>query len=167
MIQIDIIPNIGFKLNSLAFNWGESRQESRKKLKNQHKESDTLVEMAQFFDGDKSHDIHQKRDIFQNINNSKNYFFFGYNNQNELDEIEIHWGVQVETNHTKLEFKQNIDTIISQLKTKGFVPHKLEEGSFLIKELKISIANSEHSGGEGNGLAYIYSSQNIDHLLVE
>ena len=44
---------------------------------------------------------------------------------------------------------------------------ELEEGNYLFKNLKISISNSESSGGEGNALSYFYASHNIDHLLED
>ena len=71
-MKIEAIPNIGIIINGKEFNWGNDRNFLRESLNNLHKEDDNIFEMSDFFDGDTSYDIIQKRDIYENINSTEN-----------------------------------------------------------------------------------------------
>jgi len=161
---LEIFPDKGFKLNSESFNWNDERKSVREKLKNQHKEDDNVMEMSDFFGGDTSHDIIQKRDIYEDINEMKNYFFLMYDKENRLNELEIHWGIDTKIDNIQMEFDKDINLYLNELKSKGYEFNEIEEGNYLFKKLKITIANSESIGGEGNGLSYLYAGKDIEHL---
>jgi hypothetical protein len=164
-MRLEILPNKGFKLNSFIFNWSEERKSVRQKLKNRHKEDDRVIEMSQFFNGDTSHDIDQKRDIYQNLNGMKNYFFLSYDKDNLLSELEVHWGIKIWIDNIEMEFEKDINTYLNQLNSKGFDFKEIQQGNYLFEKLKITIADSESIGGDGNGLSYLYSGQSIEHLI--
>ena len=65
-MKIEAIPNIGIIINGKEFNWGNDRNFLRESLNNLHKEDDNIFEMSDFFVGDTSYDIIQKRDIYEN-----------------------------------------------------------------------------------------------------
>ncbi|WP_298427807.1 hypothetical protein [uncultured Kordia sp.] len=164
-MTLEILPNKGFKLNSDIFNWSEEREFVRQKLKNRHKDDDELIEMSQFLNGDTSRYIDQKRDIYQDINGMKNYFFLSYNKDNLLRELEVHWGIKIWIEVIEMEFEKDINTYLNLLNSNGFDFKEIEQGNYLFEKLKITIADSESIGGEGNGLSYLYSGQSIGHLI--
>ena len=158
-------PNKGFSINSIPFEWGEPRNSVRTKLQNQHREDDRVIELAQYFDGDESRNIHQRRDIFENINQLKNFFSFEYNSNHELKELEVHEGLKIIVDSVELEFNKDIHPFVQALKNMDANHFEIEEGTHLFKNLKLTISNAESNGGEGNGLAYFYVSNDISHLL--
>jgi len=146
------------------FHWNDERKSVRQKLRNQHEADDRIIEMAEFFGGDTSHDIEQRRDVYQNINNEKNYFFLSFDKGDKLIELEIHGGLKISINNLKLEFQKDINQYLKEFEKIGEVYSEIEEGSFLFENLKMNIANSESMGGDGNGLGYFYASKSIIHL---
>ena len=164
---LKIIPNKGFSLGPNKFHWNENRDTVRKKLNFSFTKDDRIIDLAYLFDGNESSNIDQKRDIYQNVNNSKNYFFLNYNEHNCLEELEVHSGLKIMINDLLLEFNKDIQTQLQELQNKGHNYIKLEEGNYLFKGLKITIASSESCGGEGNGLSYLYASNSINHLTEE
>ena len=163
-MTLTILPNQGFKLNAHIFNWNDERESVRQKLKHQHKEDDKVIAMSQFFDGDTSHDIDQKRDIYQDIDGMKNYFFLNYNKDNLLTALEVHWGVKIWIDNIAMEFEKDINIYLNQLQLKGYDFYEIDQGNYLFEKLKITIADAESIGGDGNGLSYLYSGQHIEHL---
>ena len=164
-MKIEYIPNNGFQINTEKLNWEENRISVRSKFQNQHKDDDKIIEMSEFFGGDKSHDIEQRRDIYQDINNDKNYFFLSYDKDDNLIELEIHRGVEILVKGIQLEFGKNINDFLQQFEEIGEKYTKTEEGNYLFNNLKMTIANSDTMGGEGNGLSYFYGAKNIEHLI--
>ncbi|WP_420551970.1 hypothetical protein [Tenacibaculum aiptasiae] len=164
---LEILPNKGFKINTDIFNWNEDRKLVRQKLKDKHKEEDETIEVSQFFDGDTSHNIEQRRDVYQNIKEEENYFFLNYNKNNQLQELEIHWGVKVKINKIEMEFGKDITSYLNQLSSQGYEFKEIEHGNYLFKELKIVIANAEAMGADGNGFSYIFTTQDIEHLIKD
>ncbi len=164
-MKLSILPDSGFELNTERFNWSEDRASVRQKLQHTHKEDDRLIEMAHFFNGDKSHDIDQRRDIYHDINGTKNYFFLNYDKENRLSELEVHSGINVWIDTIELIFEKDIKNYLNQLKSLGYDFTEIELGNYVFESLKISIADSKSIGGEGNGLAYLYSGKDIQHLI--
>ncbi|MGB0391856.1 MAG: hypothetical protein ACPGD5_09810 [Salibacteraceae bacterium] len=164
-MTIEYIPDIGFKLGSNNFNWGESREEVRQKLKNRHEEDDRVIENTGSDKEDTNQNIQQRRDIYEDIENGTNYFFLSFDNDNCLNELEVHWGVNVKINDVEMEFEKDITIYLKQIKSSGYEFEVLEEGNYLCKKLKMTIADSQAMGGKGNDLSYFYSSNNIEHLI--
>lgn len=164
-MKIKVIPNKGLIIDKKEFNWGDNRFTLREYLKNQHKEDDNIFNMSEFFEGDTSYDIIQKRDIYHNINNSKNYFFLNYDNEEKLDSLEVHEGIIISINNTELSFEKDIDENFKLLKSIDASCKIIEDGNFLFVNLKITIANSESMRGNGNRLSYFFTSRSIEHLI--
>ena len=164
-MTIEYIINEGFVIDGKKFRWGNDRISSREKLNSQHKEEDFFFENSLFFDGDKSFDLFQKRDIYRDINNEKNFFFLNYDKEENLESLEVHGGVKILINDAELIFKKDIKDYLNLLNSFGENYIETDEGNFLFKNLKITIANSKTKGGKGNGLSYFYAAKNIDHLI--
>lgn len=152
-MKINYFPNLGIEINSEKILWNESRQSLRVKLKQNHKEDDIEIDNSDFFDGDTSFNIIQKRDIYQDFENGKNLFFFNYDDQDKLCEIEIHAGIELIVENKKIKIGEDINSVIEKLE---FAYSENEEGNYSFNELKINIANDEYMGGKGNSLSYIY-----------
>ena len=152
-MEIRYLPNIGIEINAEKILWNESRQNLRTKLKETHKEDDTEIDNSDFFDGDSSFNIIQKRDIYQDFENDKNLFFFNYDEEDKLCEIEIHDGIELFIENKNIKIGEDINSVIE----KSEYPYsENEDGNYSFNELKINIANSEYMGGIGNNLSYIY-----------
>lgn len=165
IVKLDYNTDTGFVLDSIVINWGDDRELIREKLNNQHKCDDRTIELAQFFDGDESQIIEQRRDIYKNYNGQENYFFFNYDLDGQIKEIEFHWGIEIMINNIALRFGEQITTIVDRLADIDNKYKQIEEGNYLFPTLKMTISDSEHSGGDGHGFACFYASENIDHLL--
>ena len=134
-------------------------------MKNQHRDDDRIIEMAEFFGGDTSHNIEQRRDIYEDINNEKNYFFLSYDKDDKLSELEIHWGIEISVKKIELIFQKDTSKYLNEFNQIGENYLEVEEGNYLFENLKMLIANSESMGGEGNEFSYFYSANNIEHLI--
>ncbi|MCW3108005.1 MAG: hypothetical protein JWQ09_2511, partial [Segetibacter sp.] len=91
----------------------------------------------------------------------------GVHNDNLLKEIEIHSGIRISIGHIKLIFDTDFQEVVLLLKSISKDNRQISEGEHFFKDLKLTIANSESMGGDGEVLAYFYCSQNIDHLNDE
>jgi len=150
------LPDQGIILNGKSLLWNTDRGIIRKLLNNSHKAGDDFIAEI---------NIYQRRDIYNNYGGQDNFFFLNYDENNNLSEIEIHFGFQIAVSNITFSFDQNIFKIVSLLKQVSSFHKILREGEYLFVDLKMSISDSESMGGEGNGLSYFYCSKNIDHLL--
>lgn len=164
-MKIKYIPNSGFQIGSEKFSWNEDRESIRKKIQNQHISDDRIIQMAEFTAGDKSHEIKQRRDIYEDINNEENYFFLSYDKEGHLSELEIHEGIEISVKEIKLIFEKDISKYLKELHQIGENYSEIEAGNYFFENLKMTIANAEAMGGEGKGLEYFYSAKNIEHLI--
>lgn len=163
-MRIIYFPNTGFQIDTIAFNWKEDRSSVRIKLLNTHKEDDRIIEMSEFFGGDTSHNMEQRRDIYKDIKGAVNYFFLSYDAADRLCELEVHWGIEIKVKNIDLKFEEDINEPLKRLERIGEKYLENEEGDYLFENLKMTIANAESIGGEGNNLAYFYCAENIEHL---
>lgn len=164
-MKLEYTPSKGFNLLSETFSWDEKRDVIRTKLKNQHIEDDRVIEMAEFFDGDTSHDIQQKRDIYEDINNEENYFFLNYDTEGQLIELEVHAGINILIDSIELMFHIDTTLFLKILTAAGKKYQETEDGEFFFKNLKMSISTSETMGGDGNGLGYFYAAKDVSHFI--
>lgn len=162
-MKFEYLPNQGFRINSELFSWGESRSSCRAKLKAQHEEEDRTL----FEDKSSKEQILQKRDIYEDLEGGFNFFFLNYNSNEELHELELNWGVQLQVKEVQLNFEDNLQECKKQLSALDADSVELEKGSILFKNLLLNICNDKAMGGDGNGLSYVYAAANIDHLLEE
>ena len=166
-MTIEYIPNTGFKVNSVLFTWNDTRNAIRGNLNLKHKADDRVIDLAKYWDGDESKNIKQRRDIYEDYGGAKNYFFLNYSEDDTLEALEFHEGATIVIEGVEFNFEQDIDDCVDRLDKIDSEKVALEEGSYLFKNLKITIANSESMGGEGNGLGYFYASRDISHLIEE
>ena len=164
-MKIEYISDKGFILGTNSINWGDDRKMVREKLKNRHEEDDDIIEMAELFSNDLNHNTERRRDIYEDIDNEENYFFLSYDKESCLNELEVHWGINVQINDVEMEFEKDINIYLKQLKSKGYKYIELEKGTYLFNKLKITIADSESMGGDGKDLSYFYAGKNIEHLI--
>nr|WP_294779722.1 hypothetical protein [uncultured Flavobacterium sp.] len=153
-MKIEVIPNIGFVIDDKDFNWESDRATLRKNLENQHRENDN-----------KRNNIIRRRDIYKDINDNKNFFFLNYDEEEKLESLEVHSGVTITINKIELIFEKDINEYLKLFKSHGEYYTEIEDGNYLFQNLKITIANSESMGGNGNGLSYFYTSKSIEHLI--
>lgn len=161
---VEYIPNVGFIFNSKQLEWKTSRIDVRKKLNVKFKDDDRTIDVAQFFDGDESMNIHQKRDIYENLNSKNDMIFLNYDKNDKLTELEVHSGISILIDNIRLEFGNEISDYIKQFQKNGIDYSEIEKGNYLMPKLKITIASSESMGGDGTGLSYFYAASDISHL---
>ena len=69
-------------------------------------------------------------------------------------------------NKKRFDFElKDIQDYLNLLNSLGEHYIETDEGGFLFKKIKITIASSKSKGGKGNGLSYFYAAKNIDHLV--
>lgn len=163
-MDIEYLPNKGFLLNSVKIEWNTERNSVREKIGNKHKEDDRTIDIAQFFDGDESMNILQKRDVYENLNSKNDMLFLNYDKNNKLRELEVHSGFNILIDNIRLDFGNEISDFIKQFQIKGIEYSETEKGNYLLPKLKITIADSESMGGNGTGLSYFYATSDISHL---
>ncbi|WP_343533944.1 hypothetical protein [Pedobacter sp.] len=162
-MTIDYSPKSGFSIDKISIKWSESREVVREKLNQKHKEDDKIIELAQFFDGDKSYDINQLRDIYESSNLSKSYFFLNYDKNGGLSELEIHGGAKIMLHGIILEFEMPIEIVLDKLSVFNEA-YEANAGNYLFPNLNISISTDEAMGGEGKRLSYFYAAKDIQDL---
>ena len=163
-MNLEYLPNQGFIINSVKIEWNLERDSVRNRLGNKHKSDDRIIDVAEFFDGDKSKNIDQKRDIYESLYSKDDSFFLSYDQNNLLTELEVHKGFNIILDGVKLEFGNEILDYIKKFQIKGIEWTEIESGNYLLPILKANIANSESLGGDGTGLRYFYGALDISHL---
>lgn len=158
------LPNKGFILNSVRIKWNDDRDSVREKIGNKHKEDDKTIDVAEYFDGDESVKIHQKRDVYKNLNAINDLLFLHYDKYNKLRELEVHSGFDIMIDNIRLGFGNEISDILKQFQESGVEYLETEKGNYLVPNLKITKVNSESMGGNGTGLSYFYATSEINHL---
>ncbi len=156
--RLDYIPDIGIKLNSTTLNWLTTRDNVRNLLNLPYTVADNVIDIGE------NETIESKRDVYQNINGDENYIFLNYNADNLLNEVEVHWGVDIFVKDIVLNFNNHIQDNINALKKLTGNYREIEPGNYLFKDLKLTIADSESCGGDGNELSYFYATTDITHL---
>jgi hypothetical protein len=160
-------PDKGLTIGTSEVLWGESRDSVRTKLLNSHEDADRVIDLGGAMEGDTSLDLHVRQDIYENYSGSENHFSLNYNEEHRLYEAELHTGIDLSVADTELKFGDHVSSIINRLKSIGLETREYSGGEFVVPALKLSISSSEAMGGDGNGLAYIYLAQDINHLLED
>jgi len=163
-MTIDYLSNIGFTYNSSTIKWNEDRNSIRKIFGNKHREDDRTINVSEFYNGDESMNINQRRDVYENLNSKSDLLFLNYNQHNRLTELEVHFGYDILINNIKLEFGKEITEFIKLFGNSKIEYSETETGNYILPKLKIAIANDEAMGGNGNGLSYFYGTSDISHL---
>jgi len=147
-------------------NWGMERSAVRLKVMGSFEESNSVIDMSEYNNGISDFDIHQRRDIYNNIDNKDCLVFFNYDKFDRLRDIEIHYGVSLKLATIIINIDEDTDKIVSELsQLYGADPSSKNSGNFLFENLNLVIANEQSIGGTANTLAYIYISSDISHLM--
>ena len=156
--KLEYTPDIGIKLNSKTINWLTDRDAVRKLIDLPFEEQDRVIDLSE------NQSVQCRRDVYENINAEDNYIFFNYNIDNELTEVEVHWGVDITVKDVMLNFNSNIKSNVNALKKLTDNFKEIEPGNFLFPDLKLTIADNNSLGGEDHNLGYFYASTDISHL---
>ena len=165
MQKLEYLPDNSFTINNQTIVWHTDRSTVREALANSHNEDDSISDLSEFFDGDSSYNIETRRDIYTDFNNSENYFFFSYDKQDKITEIEIHSGFTISINGINITFGEDIAQVVNRLNTLDDNYLETEEGNYLFPDLKITVASDESMGGDGTGFSYFYAAKDITHLI--
>ncbi|MBO9702208.1 MAG: hypothetical protein J7604_18510 [Sporocytophaga sp.] len=104
-MEMEYLPDAGFRINSALISWDDDRHSIRKILKGMHKEDDKVFEFE-------DENIEQRRDVYQNYLEEDNYFFLNYNSNDLFSEIEIHWGISILIKGVCLDFENELSEVI-------------------------------------------------------
>jgi hypothetical protein len=162
-ILLTYLPNFGITITDIKLNWGMSRQKVRELVNSAYTEADETVNLNEEGESDSNQILTQKRDIYANLFLEDNLLFLNYDNDNLLKEVEIHHGIDILIDKIKITFRDTLDDAEISLKTISDDIVRTEEGELLIANLKMSLADSEFMGGEGNILSYFYCAENVEH----
>jgi hypothetical protein len=155
-MNIEYIPHVGFRIDGKVFLWSMDRNEARKLLDNKHKDDDQTINLG-------DDELCQKRDIYENINESDNYFFFNYDEHNNLRDLEVHWGVCILVENIPIIFDEDIKCTLAKFKELSITYKELEKGEYLLEALQIVLATNKRMGGDDNGVGYFYCYCNMDY----
>ena len=155
------IPTRQIIIDGVVLEFLEQRDMVRKKLGVNYREDNQIIDL-----GDNASSISQRRDIYRNTNNSDNFFFLNYNQNDRLRDIEIHYCDKVKIFDIFFDFEENIDSIAAKLMRYSEYNER-REGEYIFNDLKIVIMNKDQMGGEGNSLGYVYCTSDVTHLSVE
>ncbi len=163
--KIQILSNEGIIINDVNLLWNSDRNDIRNLLNLKYKENDTFIDFSTYFDGDSSHNIHQKRDVYKKIFSKNDLVFLIYDKENKLRELEIHSGYRIVLDDIEFRFNRDIKEYLNIFKNKQIIYKEIEEGNYFFEKLKIVIADNEAMGGDGHNLAYFCVSSDVNHLI--
>jgi len=164
-LNLEYLPNHGFIINSTKIVWNSKRDSVRKLLDNKHQADDRVINVAEFFDGDKNKNIYQKRDIYKDIYSKNDSLFLSYDQNNLLTELEVHNGFNILVDGISMEFGNEILNVVKQFRDREIECTEIENGNYLLSNLKMTIANGVSLGGDGTFLKYFYGAKDISHLM--
>lgn len=159
-LKLTYKPDIGIIINDIALNWGTERESIRRLLNNKHQASDVIfpVKPNEFANS-------QRRDVYKDYVDLDTFFFLNYDDNNLLRDVEVHYGLDIIVSNVLLSFERQLPDIIKDLKAVSPSVIELGEGEYLFKALKLTIADANAMGSDGDELAYFYCSVNVDHLI--
>lgn len=152
------VPTKQIIIDRVVLEFLEQRDLVRKRLGVNYREDNQIIDL-----GDDVSPVSQRRDIYQNINDSDNFFFLNYDQNDRLRDIEIHYCNKVRVFDIFFDFEEDIDSVATKLMRYSEY-NKQSEGEYLFIDLKIVIVNKDQMGGEGNSIGYVYCSSDITHL---
>ncbi|NML21405.1 hypothetical protein HHL16_11000 [Pseudoflavitalea sp. G-6-1-2] len=144
-------------LDTVRLPFGISREIARVLLGNTHKE-----ENEEFHFPDEE-PINQRRDVYNRMDASGEYFFLLYDRNDLLKEVEMHHCKKIRVFDIEFGFTDDVDLIAEELSAHVAITEQ-EEGSYSFKDLGISIISEKQMGGEeSNNLAYFYCTSDTGH----
>jgi hypothetical protein len=144
-------------IDTIFIEFNEDRNSIRSKIGEDFKEDNQVIQFGE------NEPIIQRRDIYQNIYSSDNFFFLGYDSNDLLSEVEIHHCSKIKVLDVLFGFEDEVDSVVSRLEKHSSVTEK-GEGEYFFKDLKIVIMDAQSMGGEGSSLGYFYCATDVSHL---
>lgn len=163
-MRLEYIPRVGFVFEGKEVRWRSSRSVVRGNLGGIFEEEDRMVDLSEYFEDGENHTIEQRRDLYHDEEDSY-CFYLNYDEEDLLTELEVHSGLAILVNGHEMQFDSDIYRILESMNDSGNRGIELEEGNYLFQDLKMTIASSAATGGDGNGLTYFYGAENVEHLL--
>lgn len=158
-MKVIYIPNEKILIDDITIMFGETRQSIRDKLQAKYKVDDQIIDL-----NDPDEDlIYQRRDIYENIHGTVNFFFLSYTQNDHLNEIEVHYCEYVTISGIEFSFNDNLNDIVEQLATQSNMVKK-DQGDYFFPSLKLSLWDKQRVGGEGETLGYVYFASDVSHL---
>ena len=160
-------PTAGIELDGQLLAWGTDRHDLRKTLDEPFREINLVHEIGGYLpDFD---DLVERKDVYRNYRGQGISFTLIYDKDDIFSEFELHEGEELLVNDVKIDFRKNIFDFVTELGKKGYQPIEVEgsDENILIGSLLTNFASSDHAGGNGKQIAYVYCSVNIDHLLED
>lgn len=162
---VNYSPEVGVLINEVKLPWGIKRAEVIKLINGKFEGKNSVIDMSPYNDGSNDFDIHQRRDVFQEIDGNECLIFFNYDKQDLLRDIEVHGGAMFIIEDVKIGFENDFDLIIDELIKKYEQPKEVDYQTFLFEKIKMVVSSDEAMGGVGNSVAYLYVSNDVSHLL--
>jgi hypothetical protein len=152
-------PTKEFSIDDVSLQFGMHREVVREKLGGGHQEKNKVVSL-----GDSVEPIVQRRDIYNKLDSTGDFFFLNYDKDDLLRDLEVHDCEKIQVLDFVFDFNNELDVIASELAK--FSPITLKkEGEVFFKGLHISIIDKMRMGGEEDTtLGYFYCSADIKHL---
>lgn len=157
-VKYSPITKVSIDHSDLQFN--EKRDVIRKRLAEKYFEDNEIIELGEDVDP-----IFRRRDIYENINSSENYFFLNYDNNDLLRDIEVHYCDKVQVFDIIFDFNDQVDRIGLEL-MRYSENNTVNTGEYFFADLQIVIMSKYKMGGEGSTIGYFYCSSDITHLVV-
>ena len=146
-------------IDGVIIEFNEERKSIRSKLGTDYTEDNQVIQI-----GNSATDLtYQRRDIFKNLNSTENFFFLGYDENDLLSEVEVHYCDEIKVNDFVFGFNDELDFVASGLNNYSSTK-KSGEGEYFFKEIKVSIMDKSQMGGEGSTLGYFYCAEDVTHL---
>lgn len=152
-------PPDGMFIDEVKLDFGIPRKLVRSKLEATYQEDDQMIAI----NDSNSEAIYQRRDLYQNFNGSEDFFILSYDQDDSLNEVEIHMCDKISVLDIAFDFDSPLDSIISDLAEYSSITEQ-GRGDYLLRDLKIVVMDKEQMGSEGNSLGYFYCASDISHL---
>ena len=147
-MNFEYFPGEKIVLNGIPIDFGTARANVRKMIGERFTTNDLELE----FEGIT---IMHRRDIYHDINGTTNYFFTGYNANEELESLELHHCETVVVSGVRFSFNDLFDEVsnkLSMIDASRVTDH--EETIF--SALRLIIRSDRQMGGETDVLGYLY-----------
>jgi hypothetical protein len=153
------LPTTEIYINNVSLRFGDQRESVRTKLGGRHEESNKIIPL-----GELAEPIVQRRDIYDSLNSSEEFFFLDYDKNDLLAELEVHRCEKIQIFDLIFDFASEIDWVAKELSKYSSIDKK-GDGEYFLKELHISIIDERQMGGEDKStISYFYCAADVSHL---
>ncbi|MGE7775622.1 hypothetical protein ACQKLP_12910 [Chitinophaga sp. NPDC101104] len=153
-MNFEYFPGEKIVLNGIPINFGTERASVREMIGERFTANDLEFEFEDIT-------IVQRRDIYRDINGTTNYFFTGYNANDELESLELHQCETVAVSGVRFTFNDLFDEVSNKLLTID-ASRVTDHEETIFPALKLIIKSDRQVGGEADVLGYLYCA--IDHI---